>query len=229
MALAAALATLSGLGRECVAAHEAALLRYATDRLRRVPGIHLYGPGDRAGLAARLCVVPFNLEGLDHGLVAAVLGYEHGIGVRSGCFCAHPYMAHLLGLDQRESEAWARRVARGDMGDAPGMVRISVGCYNDEADVDRVAEALERVAAGDIAGIYDCDGDGEHQPHGYREPMLFSLAGAGHPMSRALAVSVGSRAYRRRRELRPRNVRGARWLRRRSSERRRTPLPVSAS
>ncbi len=181
VALAAALATLSGLGRECVAAHEAALLRYATDRLRRVPGIHLYGPGDRAGLAARLCVVPFNLEGLDHGLVAAVLGYEHGIGVRSGCFCAHPYMAHLLGLDQRESEAWARRVARGDMGEAPGMVRISAGCYNDEGDVDRVAEALERVAAGDIAGIYDHDGHGEHQPHGYREPMLFSLAGAGHP------------------------------------------------
>ena len=144
-----------------------------------MPGIQLYGPGDRAGLAARRCVVPFNLEGLDHGFVAAVLGYEHGIGVRSGCFCAHPYMAHLLGLDQRESSV-GRRVVRGDMGEAPGMVGISAGCYNDEGEVDRVAEALERVAAGDIAGVYEHDGHGEHHPR-VPEPMLFSLAGAGHP------------------------------------------------
>ena len=100
--------------------------------------------------------------------------------MRSGCFCAHPYIAHLLGLDERESEAWAARVVRGDMGEAPGMVRISVGCYNDAGDVDRVAEALEQVAAGDIAGVYERDGRrASTSRRAYREPMLFSLAGAG--------------------------------------------------
>jgi cysteine desulfurase/selenocysteine lyase len=34
-------------------------------------------------------------------LVAAILGYEGGIGVRSGCFCAHPYVVHPLGLTAR--------------------------------------------------------------------------------------------------------------------------------
>ena len=83
------------------------------------PGIRLYGRAiGRAG--ERVGVVPFTLEGVDHGLVAAVLGYEHGIGVRSGCFCAHPYMAHLLGLDQRESEAWARRVGARRQGRGAG-------------------------------------------------------------------------------------------------------------
>jgi selenocysteine lyase/cysteine desulfurase len=178
VALATALATLTDIGRACVAVHEAELLRYATARLRRIPGLRLYGPTDRAALASRLGVIPFDLVGFDHGLVAAVLGYEHGIGVRSGCFCAHPYMAHLLGLDQRESDAWARRVARGDMREAPGVVRISVGCYNDEADIDRVALALEAVAAGDIAGTYSSDSHGEYRPRSYREPRLFSLTGA---------------------------------------------------
>ena len=30
------------------------------------------------------------LDGVPHGLVAAILSAEHGIGVRNGCFCAHP-------------------------------------------------------------------------------------------------------------------------------------------
>ena len=37
---------------------------------------------------------------LPHQLVAAILSYEHGIAVRSGCFCAHPYVVHLLDLDE---------------------------------------------------------------------------------------------------------------------------------
>jgi selenocysteine lyase/cysteine desulfurase len=178
VALGAALATIVEIGRERIAAHEAALLRYAIERLQGLPGLRLYGPTDPAGLQSRLGVVPFNLRGLHHGLVAAVLGYEHGVGVRHGCFCAHPYLAHLLGLDQSAADAWARRVGRGDMGDAPGMVRISFGCYNDEAEIDRVVGALECIAAGDIAGSYRCDGHGEHHPDGYREPLLFSVTGA---------------------------------------------------
>ena len=57
------------------------------------------------------------------------------------------------------------------------MVRISLGCYNDRADVDRAVEALERIAAGDIAGSYRCDTHGDHVPIDYREPMLFRLSG----------------------------------------------------
>ena len=177
VALATALATLVDIGRDRVMAHETELLRYATNRFARIPGLCLYGPTGRVDLSTRLGVIPFNIAGVDHGLVAAILGYEHGIGVRSGCFCAHPYVARLLDLDEAAQRTWAERVGRGDKREAPGMVRISLGCYNDAADVDRAADALERIAAGDIAGTYRCDEDGDHHPTAYCEPMLFGLTG----------------------------------------------------
>lgn len=173
VALAAAAQTLTRLGRDCIAAHEQQLLRRASARLATVPGLELHGPTrldvDRIG------VIPFTLDGFDHGLVAAILGYEHAVGVRNGCFCAHPYIAHLLGMGPAAVEAWARRAHAGDKRGAPGMVRISFGCYNDLADVDRTVDALQRIAAGDVAGSYSADERGEYKPTGYREPALFTV------------------------------------------------------
>ena len=135
----------------------------------------MHGPTDTVGQAAKVGVIPFTVDGLEHGLVAAVLGYEHGIGVRSGCFCAHPYIAHLLDLDHPAAMAWVDRVRHGDKRGAPGMVRISFGCYNDVCDVDRTIDALEQIIAGDIAGDYRADTDGSFRPVGYVEPALYSL------------------------------------------------------
>jgi selenocysteine lyase/cysteine desulfurase len=174
VALAAAAETLTRIGRDCVAAHESELLRYASTRLTAVPRVRLHGPGGPVAIGSRLGVIPFTVDGLDHALVAAILGYEHGVGVRSGCFCAHPYIAHLLGLDATAARAWAWRVRQGDKTGAPGMVRISLGCYNDSADIDRAVGALERIMDGDIAGTYRCDAHGEYRPIGYREPALFA-------------------------------------------------------
>jgi len=174
VALAAALETLGAIGRERIAVHEAALLRYATSRLATVPGIRLHGPPD---LGERVGVVPFTLEGVDHGLVAAVLGFEHAVGVRSGCFCAHPYISHLLGLDPAQRREWMRRAGAGDKRGAPGMVRMSLGCYSNETDVDRAVDALGQLAAGHVAGTYRCDEHGDYRPIGYREPALFTVGG----------------------------------------------------
>ncbi len=44
-----------------------------------------------------LAVAAFTVDGMHHGLVAARLSAEFGIGVRHGCFCAHPYLLRLLG------------------------------------------------------------------------------------------------------------------------------------
>ena len=120
-------------------------------------------------------VIPFTIAGIDHGLVAAVLGYEHGVGVRSGCFCAHPYIAHLLRMDKAESQAWIDRARNGDMRGAPGMVRLSLGCYNDAHEVDVAVAALRQLIAGEIAADYRADHEGAFHPSGYVEPTLFSL------------------------------------------------------
>jgi selenocysteine lyase/cysteine desulfurase len=175
VALAAATATLTAVGLEHIVAHEWALTRYAVHRLSAVPGLRLHGPTDTSGAPTRLGVVPFTIDGFDHALVAAVLGYEHGVGVRSGCFCAHPYVGHLLGFDRPTALAWFDRVGRGNKRDAPGLVRISLGCYSDSSDVDRAARGLEQLVAGEIAARYRCDVDGSYRPVDYVEPLLYHL------------------------------------------------------
>jgi selenocysteine lyase/cysteine desulfurase len=177
VALAAATAALADVGLDRIAEHEWDLTRYALDRLAAVPGLTVHGPTVTASQATRVGVIPFTVDGLDHALVAAILGYEHGIGVRSGCFCAHPYVGHLLGFDRATALAWFERVGRGDKRDSPGLVRISFGCYSDTGDVDRVVRGLEQIVAERIAGDYDCDDDGSYHPVGYVEPLLYTLDG----------------------------------------------------
>lgn len=90
VAMAVAAQVLMEVGMDAVAAHEEHLIAYTLERLREVPGIHIYGETDPARAHEKVGVIPFNLEGMSHFLVAAILGYEGGIGVRSGCFAPIP-------------------------------------------------------------------------------------------------------------------------------------------
>ena len=65
---------------------------------------------------------------LPHALVAARLSAEYGIGVRHGCFCAHPYLIRLLGLPDDLIERYRQDVLAGDRRSIPGAVRASAGC-----------------------------------------------------------------------------------------------------
>jgi len=123
-------------------------------------------------------VIPFNIDGIIHSLLAAILGYEGGIGVRSGCFCSHPYVVSLLGLDQTEIDRWKSQFLAGNKSDMPGMVRMSFGCYSNEEDVDRLIDMLHRVVRGEYEGEYRVHKPtGEFFPIGYEEPFAryFSL------------------------------------------------------
>jgi selenocysteine lyase/cysteine desulfurase len=173
VALAAAAQALMEIGMEKIAEHERSLLRYALTRLKEVPGIIIYGESEPERAAQeKVGVITFNLAGISHFLVAAILGYEGGIGVRNGCFCAHPYVVHLLNLDEEEEQNWQQRMLAGDKSQMPGMVRISFGCYNDHQDIDRVVSMLHRIAAGDYAGNYVVDRvTGEYTPANYAEPL----------------------------------------------------------
>ena len=135
----------------------------------------------RAG--ERVGVIPFNLEGYSQFLVAAILGYEGGIGVRSGCFCAHPYVVHLLGLSADESAIWQAQILGGDKSNMPGMVRISFGCYSNTDDIDRLVIMLERISRGDYQGRYQqVRSSGEYLPEGYTDLLedYFLLEEAAH-------------------------------------------------
>ena len=172
VAMAAAIQVLMDVGMDHVAAHEEALIAYTLQHLGRIPGVKIYGETDPAQAHVKVGAIPFNLEGVSHFLLAAILGYEGGIGVRSGCFCAHPYVVHLLQLDEVEAGSWRQQMLNGDKSNMPGMVRMSFGCYNNEDDVDRLLEMVERVARGDYNGDYRLDrATGEYTPANYADPL----------------------------------------------------------
>jgi cysteine desulfurase / selenocysteine lyase len=172
VAMAAAAQLLMEVGMEQIAAHEEELIAYALTELQKVPGLTIYGETDPARAHEKVGVIPFNLAGVSHFKLAAILGYEGGIGVRSGCFCAHPYVVHLLQLDEATAHTWRDQLLSGDKSHMPGMVRASFGCYNNQADVDRLVEMLRRIARGDYQGDYRLDpASGEYTPAGFVEPL----------------------------------------------------------
>ena len=169
VALAAAIKQLQTVGMAAVAEHEAELTAYALERLGRVPQVEVLGDPDPAGARQRLGVIPFNLSGVPHFLTAAILGYEFGIGVRNGCFCAHPYILHLLRLTPEATERVRDEMLAHDRSEMPGLVRASFGLYNTTAEVDAFAAALEKIARGEYHGRYhQVKTSGDYVPEGWQ-------------------------------------------------------------
>lgn len=160
VALAAALEELQRLGLDAVEAHERTLTRRALDALGAMNGVRLLGPAPKR--EDRLGIVPMAVEGFAQNLVAAALAREWNIGVRSGCFCAHPYVTRLLRLAGAPAPT---TVARGEgrtcwMPD--GVVRASFGLYNTEAEVDRLVTALGEIQREGPRMRYRVVGSGYH-------------------------------------------------------------------
>ncbi len=164
VALAESLKLLSAVGMDEVRRHEEELLAYCTEQVRSVPGIRFYGPVDAPG--AKVGVLPFTLDGIDHSLVATILSTEGGVGVRNGNFCAQMFTRSLLGVSPGEEKSM--RAASCDNAALPGMVRASLGCYNNREDVDLFAEMLHRIARREYRGTYDLDpATGTYRAAGY--------------------------------------------------------------
>jgi selenocysteine lyase/cysteine desulfurase len=168
VALAAAIRQLQVVGMEAVARHEAELTAYALEKLPTVPGLRLFGDADPHSAASRLGVIPMQIEDVSHFLAAAILGNEFGIGVRSGCFCAHPYLLHLFGYSPAEANAIRQRMLSGDRTEMPGLVRASFGLYNTKEEVDAFVEAMDAIACGEYHGHYIQERkSGEFIPQGW--------------------------------------------------------------
>ena len=113
--------------------------------LAAIHGVRLLGPDSTV---ATLPVATFVVDGVHHALVAARLSAEHAIGVRHGCFCAHPYLLRLLGLDEDEVAELPRGRAPGRPAQHPrggaGQRRLSTTA----ADIDRFLAAVADIAGG---------------------------------------------------------------------------------
>ena len=154
VALHAAIGALNTIGWPAIIRHDRNIARSLRRGLAAIPGVRLLGPGPDAGT---LPVATFTVAGLPHALVAARLAAEEAIGVRHGCFCAHPYLTRLLGLSRTQMEAHRDEVRRGDRSGLPGAVRASAGINATEQDVARLLSAVARIAAQDPAVRYRRD------------------------------------------------------------------------
>lgn len=135
LALVAAIRTLRHMGMNALHQYEQGLIDYAIKGLKEIPGVTLVGAAETA---ARVSLASFATEGIHHRTVAKILSYEAGIAVRSGLFCAHPYVQKLLGLTQQDLEHCRQHLD----GELPGLVRISCGLYNTYAEIDELLAML---------------------------------------------------------------------------------------
>ena len=153
VALHAAMDAFASIGWPAICDHDTRIATRLRNGLAAVEGIRLLGPS-----ATDLPVATFVVDGVPHALVAARLSAEYGIGVRHGCFCAHPYLLRLLHLTDDEVATYRQAVLRGDRSRIPGAVRASGGLSTGEGDVDRFLAAVAEVASG-APGPVDYDQD----------------------------------------------------------------------
>lgn len=118
IALNEAIAFINELGKENIATHEAELLAYTVEKLSTMPDITLIGTAKH-----KVSVQSFIIEGVHHFDIGQMLD-ARGIAVRTGHHCTQPLM------DQFGIE---------------GTVRASYSVYNTKAEVDQLAEGLERI------------------------------------------------------------------------------------
>ncbi len=98
--------------------YERELLCYATEQMKRIPRLRIFG---EAGHKAS--VISFQVDGIHHFDLGTLLD-RMGIAVRTGQLCAEPVMRHY---------------------GVTGMVRASLAVYNTREEIDSLCEGLRKV------------------------------------------------------------------------------------
>ena len=162
VAMHAAIDELTRIGWDAIAEHDREIARQLRAGLAALPRVQLLGPDPDE---TTLPLATFNISGMHHALVAARLSVEYGIGVRHGCFCAHPYLVRLLDLTPDELTEYHQAVARGDRRAIPGAVRASAGLSTSAADIDYLLAAVSDLVDGKPAPTtYTQDRTGDFAP-----------------------------------------------------------------
>ena len=116
--LAAAMDYLMNLGLDKVAAYEAELLRYATQRLQEIPQVRLIGTAKE-----QASVISFLVDGVHAHDIGTILDHE-GVAVRAGHHCAQPLM---------------------DFFEVAATARASFAFYNTPQEADRLAQGIHKI------------------------------------------------------------------------------------
>ena len=115
--LGVALDYMMGVGMDKIAAHEADLKSYASERLSGLNWVSVQGQAPE-----KAAIFSFTLEGAAHAHDISTILDKKGVAVRAGQHCAGPLMEHL---------------------GVAATCRASFGMYNTRAEVDVLVDALE--------------------------------------------------------------------------------------
>ena len=137
VALMQALKEMNKIGFELIESNEKKLLKMLIDGMKNFERVILYG--DNENIEDRLGIMVFNIDRLCYEMVGEYLASIRGIAVRQGGFCAHPYTRRLLGIKSNEIEEYIKKNGM------PGMVRVSLGAYNSEKEVNIFLETIEYI------------------------------------------------------------------------------------
>ena len=154
VALAKAIQCLEEIDLEAIARHEAHLTSRLLSGVQEIDGIRIHGDGNPSHAFERLGVVAIEVDGMAHQLVSAILAAERGIAVRSGMFCAHPYMLNLLSYPDDGVAALEWELEHGIRAHLPGFTRVSFGMYNTKTEVDALIDVLDRIVHKGYVGQY---------------------------------------------------------------------------
>ena len=117
IAFGAALDYMNNIGFDVISKYEAELLAYATNSLKKIEGIKIYGEG-----LDKTAVISFNIGDTHPYDLGSILN-QMGIAVRTGHHCAQPIM---------------------DFYEIPGTVRASFSFYNTFEEIDIMVTALKK-------------------------------------------------------------------------------------
>ncbi|MBC2581325.1 aminotransferase class V-fold PLP-dependent enzyme [Clostridium sp. DJ247] len=145
IALVSAINTLNNIGMEKIEKYEMSLYDYALNKLKEIPFIKIYCDVDCK--CNKVAILPFNIKGLPHELTAKLLSTTAGIAVRSGCFCAQPYIHRLLQVPYEVIEYYK---VNPDDDKRPGMVRLSFGLYNTYKEIDILVKTLKKIVKSNL-------------------------------------------------------------------------------
>lgn len=139
--LACSLECLAIIGMDEIYKKERALVDWSIEQLSKCKTIIIYGEQKKS---PRVASIAFNLKGIGHSLVAAILNDYYGIAVRNQCFCAHPYIQEMLSEEFEElaCENLDNDALEELIKDRRGMVRASFGLYTTEEDISALVDAL---------------------------------------------------------------------------------------
>jgi len=115
----AAIDYMNSIGFNNIEVYEKELLDYATEKLKKIDNIKIYGD-----INNKISVISFNIGNHHPSDIGSILD-QYGIAVRTGQHCTQPIMDHF---------------------NIPGTVRASFSFYNTKSEIDLFIDAVKKAS-----------------------------------------------------------------------------------